>query len=371
VANLKNIPFKYKKHISIAVSVFFLLLFIPFCSPIFNTSQAGLTQIAGRTLEFKLDNPKTPKISDYLIVNIKAKNIGSVDFPAGSVRVRWKYAGQDEFETTSQQKFKIFIDGISHNYYVPTGENKYWAEKTQNKISHIKIDIPEAAGVKISVNNIVLKERILPSLDSYINYLSKNTFNIEHTNRFLTPAYIFLAVLLVIYVAHNLLFKRSVKTYKAFLAVLISILIFASFNFMALEACTVKSYWDSYKKYILSGSLSKTYAGFYNFEKFISWLGSRIPEDENIIVLVRGEPIYIMSEIAYNLYPADVKFINISQKENAEILEEAALINFKSQNKYSYIIALSENDRLYSNKLVMVDKYKDSGGFVYKLSNSK
>jgi len=371
VAKLKNIPLKYKKRISIAVSVFFLLIFISFCFPIFNTSYAGLTQIAYEPLEFKLDNPKTTKISDYLIVNIKAENTGSVDFPAGSVRVRWKYAGQDEFETTSQQKFKIFIDGISHNYYVPIGENKYWTGKTQNKISHIKVDVPEVAGVKISVSNIVLKERVLPSLDSYINYLSKNIFNIEHINRFLTPAYIFLAVLLVIYIANNLLFKRSAKTYKAFLIILISILIFASFNFMASEACTVKSYWDSYKRYILSGNLSKTYVGFYDFEKFISWLGDRIPEDENIIVLVRGEPIYIMSEIAYNLYPADVKFINISQKETDEILEEAALVNSKSQNRYNYIIALSESDKLYSDKLVMVDKYKDSGGFVYKLNNSK
>ena len=371
MAKLKNITLKYKKHIFIAVSVFFLLILIPFCFPIFNTSQAGLTQIAYEPLEFNLGNPKTPKISDYLIVNIKAKNTGSVDFPAGSVRAVWKYAGQDEFKTTSQQKFKIFIDGTSHNYYVPIGENKYWTEQIQNKISRIKIDTPKVAGIEISVSSIVLKERTLPALDSHINYLSKNIFNIEHINRFLTPAYIFLAMLLVIYGVRNLLFKRSAKACKAFLIILISILMFASFNFMALEAYTVKSYWCSYKKYILSGNLSKTYAGFYDFEKFISWLGGSIPEDENIIVLVRGEPIYIMSEIAYNLYPADVKFINISQKETGEILEEAALVNSKSQNKYNYIIALSESDKLYSDKLVMIDKYKDSGGFVYKLNNSK
>ena len=140
----------------------------------------------------------------------------------------------------------------------------------------------------------------------------------------------------------------------------------ASFYFITLEAYIVKSYWDSYRQYILSGNLSETYLGFYNFEKFIFWLDDRIPEDENIIVLVRGEPIYIMSEMVYNLYPIDVKFINISQKEELKILEEIIKINSKSQNRYSYIIALSEKNKLISNRLEIIDQYTDNGGFIYK-----
>ena len=107
MAKLKNIPLKYKKRISIAVSVFFLLIFISFCFPIFNTSYAGLTQIAYEPLEFKLDNPKTTKISDYLIVNIKTENTGSVDFPAGSVRVRWKYAGRMNLKPPASRNLKF------------------------------------------------------------------------------------------------------------------------------------------------------------------------------------------------------------------------------------------------------------------------
>jgi hypothetical protein len=88
------------------------------------------TQIGNEVLEVKLDCPKIPKISDYFIINVKAKNNNSIDFPVGSVLIRWKYTGSDKFESTDQQRFKIFIDGYSHNYYIPIGENRYWTNKS-------------------------------------------------------------------------------------------------------------------------------------------------------------------------------------------------------------------------------------------------
>ncbi|GAH39294.1 unnamed protein product, partial [marine sediment metagenome] len=126
---LKNTSSGYKKYTFAAVFIFFLLLFILFCYPTFNTSHISYAQIGNEVLEIKLDCPKIPKISDYFIINIKAKNNNSIDFPVGSVLIRWKYTGSDKFESTDQQRFKIFIDGCSHNYYIPVGENRYWINK--------------------------------------------------------------------------------------------------------------------------------------------------------------------------------------------------------------------------------------------------
>ena len=396
---LKNTSSRYKKYTFAAVFTFFLLLFILFCYPTFNTSHISYTQFGNEVLEIKLDYPKIPKISDYFIINIKAKNNNLIDFPVGSVLIRWKYTGSDKFESTDQQRFKIFIDGYSHNYYIPIGENRYWTNKFSGshntdsksniesnnkddninaevspdiKVSSIKIEIPEIDGVEISINKIQLKRRLLFPLDSYINYFFKSSFNIDYINRFLTPTYIFLAFVLIAFLINSLLFKNN-KIYisridKTILFSIVAILVLFSFYFLSLQVFTVKSYWDSYRKYIISGDLKNTYLGFYDFEKFISWVDKKIPKDDNLIVLVRGEPIYIMSEMSYNLYPRDIKFINISNKENGQVLDEIININSKNSNNYKYIIALSEDDSTSLKGLNLIFKYRENSGFIYKIN---
>ena len=396
VIRLKNTSSGYKKYTFAAVFIFFLLLFILFCYPTFNTSHISCTQIGNEVLEIKLDCPKIPKISDFFIINIKAKNNNSIDFPVGSVLIRWKYTGSDKFESTDQQRFKIFIDGYSHNYYIPIGENRYWTNKFSDdhntdsksniesdnkddnintKISSIKIEIPDIDGVEISINKIQLKRRLLFPLDSYINYFFKSSFNIDYINRFLTLAYIFLAFVLIAFLMNYLLFKnkKNNKIYisridKTILFSVVTILVLFSFYFLSLQVFTVKSYWDSYRKYIISGDLENTYLGFYDFEKFISWVDEKIPKDDNLLVLVRGEPIYIMSEMSYNLYPRDIKFINISNKEDGQVLDEIVNINSKNSNNYKYIIALSEDDSTSLKDLYLIFKYRGNSGFIYKIN---
>lgn len=452
---IKSKSIRYKRYIFALISFIFILSVILFCFPISNTTlvryNPGLNtyiksySFIDEGIKINLKNPIFPQISDYFVINIKATNNKSVEFPTGTASVRWKFLAGDEFSTLNQQKFKIFIDGVNHNYYVPVGECKYWlyenqiyenktkkpeAVRSDYKISSIRIDIPKVEGVTISVNKIILKRRILFPLDSYINYYFKNNYNIHYINRFLTPTYILLTAILFIFFIYNLynlsketlinknsyklkylkikpiykiyrkdsdkksLFgnsyklnshkllpkkfskddtnrKYSHKIYnnkikKPFAFILISILILFSFYFISLEAFTVKGYWDSYKNYILSGNLDKTYPGFYDFEKFILWVDKKIPGNSNIIVLVRGEPVYIMSEMVYNLYPRDIKFINISGKTREKIIYEITRINFKSEGKYSYIIAFSEKDSLHSNNLDLIYKYTDTGGFIYR-----
>lgn len=127
---------------------------------------------------------------------------------------------------------------------------------------------------------------------------------------------------------------------------------------------------DSYRQYILKGELDKTYEGFYNFKRFISWIGQKVPEGENIIVLLRGEPVYIMSEMAYNLYPKDIKYIDVSKKNDQQILSEIKEINQAGKNSkfnYKYIVILSNEDIPQVADLELIDKYRENGGFLYKL----
>ena len=133
---------------------------------------------------------------------------------------------------------------------------------------------------------------------------------------------------------------------------------------------TIKSYYGAYKEYIISSNLSETYMGFYNFKKFIFWLADKIPEEENIIVLVKGEPVYIMSEMAYNLYPVDIKFVDISSKKELEIINEIQFINSRYSQNYRYIIAFSGKDGISSKNFTLVDKYKEDAGFVYRFESS-
>ena len=382
-------------------STLFLIIILFLCFPVINKTliEYNFKDIGyisqNQQIEIK-ELEVNPKISDFFIINIKAKNNNSIDFPVGSVLIRWKYTGSDKFESTDQQRFKIFIDGYSHNYYIPIGENRYWTNKFSDdhntdsksniesnnkdnnintKISSIKIEIPDIDGVEISINKIQLKRRLLFPLDSYINYFFKSSFNIDYINRFLTPAYIFLAFVLIAFLMNYLLFKnkKNNKIYisridKTILFSVVTILVLFSFYFLSLQVFTLKSYWDSYRKYIISGDLKNTYLGFYDFEKFISWLDEKIPKDDNLIVLVRGEPVYIMSEMSYNLYPRDIKFINISNKENGQILDEIININSKNSNNYKYIIALSEGDSTSLKDLNLIFKYRENSGFIYKIN---
>ncbi|MDZ7836925.1 MAG: hypothetical protein U5N58_02685 [Actinomycetota bacterium] len=131
----------------------------------------------------------------------------------------------------------------------------------------------------------------------------------------------------------------------------LAILVLFSLNFLTAQIYTARSYWLSYKSNIQQKDLSSTYQGFYDFEKFISWVGQSLPQDQNLSVLVKGQPVYIMSEMAYNLYPRDIRFIDISEKNNSQILEE---IDTVSRDGYNHIVILSEQDLPQSSRLSLV-----------------
>ncbi|MCL6088203.1 MAG: hypothetical protein M1475_07300, partial [Actinobacteria bacterium] len=292
-------------------------------------------------LEIFLVSSSAANPGNYFKLNLNAKNNGGVDFPEGSINIKWKYENEKSYAPLNQENIKIYIDCFSHNYFAAVSENKNW--KLDKEISSFMIEVPDVEGVNITINNVSFNKRALFPLDSYINRFFRENFNIREINRFLIPAYIGLLFILAVTWSLKLISGKVMTAKIIFGSVLIILFIFSVYFFKN-EILNVKSYYDSYRKNILSGDFKNTYLGFYDFEKFISWADSKIPENENIIVLIRGEQVYIESEMAYNLYPRDVKFINISSKPQEKIISEINNINAESKvktgdkNFYKYLI---------------------------------
>jgi len=304
---------------------------------------------------------------NYLIIKLNAQNNESSDFPAGSVNIKWKIEGQSDYDPLNQENMRIFIDGFTHNYMAAVGENKNW--KTGGKIASVMVGVPDVEGVTIKVSEISLNKRMIFPLDSFINKFFKENFSVREINRYLTPAYIGLLVILAMVYLLKLV-SRRVMTGKIMFSVSAIILFVFSIYFFKNEILTVKSYYDSYKKNISQQDLKNTYLGFYDFEKFIGWAAGKIPENENIIVLVRGEQVYIESELAYNLYPRDIKFINISQSSQEKTADEISGINSEAASEgrnYKYLVVLSGEDIKAGETLKLQYSYRPDAGLIFAI----
>jgi len=383
-------------------------------------------------IEIVPDKPVVPQIGDYLVIAMTAKNTGQVAYPAGSFSINLGpllSANQEGFDGTDleSRQFSVYdrtsfyIDGITHTYYVPIGQNRYYRYHyipgklvLKKEIKSIIIEIPRIEGIDINISKITAAEKPFIPVDGHINYFLKNSLNIKNINRYFTPAYIFVLAVFILYAVYArmalpgknkgdgpLLLKRNQgdgsfvckkkgtfpffhtvlclersqrndykNTKRSFIIILLLIPLLTVFYFMATTTLfTIKSYWDSYKKYIIEGRLDEAYYGFYDFEKFIAWVDKNTAPGQNLAVLLRGEPVYIMAQMAYNLYPRDIKFIDISGKTTAEIEKEIKELSQVEDDtgKYAYLVILSEEDKIISEKFQLVLSYKQTGGFLYKL----
>jgi hypothetical protein len=271
----------------------------------------------------------------------------------------------------------------------------------KKEIRSLEIEIPRIEGVEINMSKITAAQRTFIPVDSNINYFLTNSLNIRNINRYFTPAYIFILAMLIIYAVYMLFArtcsgkkipagikgnqgdvspvsmpfcaskqnKKSSYKYAKTVLVIVMLLIplLSVFYFMAANTLfTVKSYWDSYKKYIVEGRLDEAYYGFYDFEKFIAWVDENTAPGKNLAVLVRGDPVYIMAEMAYNLYPRDIKFIDISGKNEVEIEEELEKLS-QAPGNYNYLVILSEEDNMDFKNIKFLSAYRQTGGLLYRL----
>jgi len=340
----------YKKYLFAAASTVFaagLLLFIyPFFS--YTIAETDTHHIAEAHI--------APHISHFAVLELKATSDGSTQFPQGTAELIW---GK---EPLARERFDIFIDNLAHSYYVPLGENMYWQKAEE--INNLTLSLPRVEGIGFEVEKIRLQERVFFPMDSYINSYFKNFWQIDYINRFLVPSYMMLAFTAILTIIYLSVFKASLKL-NPVVVTSVAILIFFSAYFFSQQYYTARSYWASYKTYIQQKDFADIYQGFYDFRRFVSWVDQRLPEGENLAVLLRGEPVYVMSEMAYSLYPRDIRFINISQKNNIEIIKE---IRESSQSGYPYIVILSPEDRIESFRLNLLDSYREQAGYIYRFS---
>jgi len=310
----------------------------------------------------------------YLIIAITASSPGSADYPSGTAAIKWSHPS-DGTANTYQKRFKLYIDGIRHRYYVPLGANERWIPSSG--FDNMVVELPPVEDTDMEISSVVFRKRIFFPLDIYLGrkLLGAAGSGPININNFLMPAYILLFLFLVLCLIYYLLFRSfsdkktnpGIITKRMVFIFILSILMFFSAFYIYTEVFTIKSYWKAYGDNVISGELEGTYQGFYGFEKFIIWADNVIPQGKDIIVFVRGEPVYIMSEMAYNLYPRDIKFINIGGRTPDEIDTEIESINATSGDRHEYLIALSEDDAYYASRFELLARYRAAGGFVYKI----
>jgi hypothetical protein len=339
-----------------------------FCTPFINTGEK-LDLPDESESAIRIPESTGSPMGEFLRFEITATNTGSENYPYATGAVKWQ-SGTEEDASPSQLGFKIYIDGASHSYYIPIGIHDSWGP---GRPVSLITDLPRLDGVDIRLSQAVFKKRIFFPLDIYLagKLLNLSPASAGELNNLLIPAYILIFIFLIVSGIYILFFDTPAKkgamraAKKAVSIFILSVLLFFSATYIYAEVLAVKSYWQAYRDEIISGDLESTYRGFYGFEKFISWAGEIVPEDKNILALVRGEPVYIMSEMAYNLYPRDIKFIDLSGRDYEEINDEIEEISQSYTDSYEYLIVLSEDDSYFAAGFELVARYRTTGGFIY------
>ncbi|MBC7334546.1 MAG: hypothetical protein H5T85_08910 [Actinobacteria bacterium] len=275
----------YIKAIYTAVVALSLLLLIPFIYPVpiyvpFIGPALNKIVQEGNIGTITFTKPLNPDTRHYITLTLTATNKGNVEFPKGIASIIWK---DKSYDPLYREKFEIYIDGISHNYYIPIGENLYW-NKTKN-VTQVKLELPHVEGIDITIESFSVNKRVLFPLDTYLNLYLKKYLDIDYINRFLTPSYLIFIFILVSYFIYSIYFKRvsfkalfkralfkreaspkredkrvgegkenkinlkNLKINPIGISSLLLLLLF-SFYFLSSQYYTLRAYYYSYKNYI-------------------------------------------------------------------------------------------------------------------------
>jgi len=308
-----------------------------------------------------LEKGSKPEIVDQLNIGLKASNIKGSDYQYTSAVLK---AGELIYD------LKVTIDGCSHTYFIYPGIDDNYTDISS--ISEFILILPGLEGIEYEIRNMTLSKRIFYPLDIKLAKLFIKIFKLDDISQLLVSFYILIATLISIAGLHYLLFKNTKRTSSILITGLIVLSLVFSAYFFTRSVFITKSYYDSYSDEIRSGDIDKIYEGFSGFERFIKWLGENIPSSTEIVVFVRGKQIYLESEMAYNLYPKDISFIDISGNAKTQVVSELG----KAASEGRYLILLTEDDKSYmediikeSNiKAIYLKSYKEDAGFIYSLS---
>jgi hypothetical protein len=311
-----------------------------------------------------------PSMGHYLVLSITAGNRKRLDYPSVTGALRWSDPGAAY--GTGQALFDIYIDGDAHNYYIPLGLKQDWHRSAA--VSDLSLEIPQLDGIDIEVNRAALKKRLFFPVDICLAGLLDSPVipGYAEINSFLMPSYILLLIIIMLAGIYYLLYRKQYAgtaapgrlAARTVLISILLILLFFSATYIYGEAIALKSYWTAYGDDLVSGSLEETYTGIYEFEKFIAWTNGTIPEDRSIIVFVKGEPVYIMSEMAFNMYPRDIWFLDISGRTFDEVKSE---IESVPGNRHDHLVILSRDDTYLASGYKLIARYRSDGGYIYSL----
>lgn len=349
----------FNKIIFAVISLLFMFFFLFFFTPAASLTVPVNTEYGPGVCRLQPLQKENGR-GDFLLVRVKAQNPDSADYPHASILVRSAGPG----DTARQYRIRINIDGYDHLYYVPLALG--------GADGDIILDLPDPEGIDISIGSLALKKRIFFPMDIFLEEKLAGDYHIFRSiDHFLIPVYAFLALSIITAAAYCILFVRPEKKRccrKAVFIVLLSIMLLFTALSVRNEFFAIKSYWRSYGDDLLSGNIEDTYTGIYDFERFIAWADDVLPEDRGVIVFVKGEPVYIMSEMAFNMYPRDLKFLDISGKDREDIKKDLDDLAGARNQRYSYLIVLSGDDSgLVDPGFSIIARYNTGAGFIYAL----
>jgi hypothetical protein len=348
-----------KKIIFTVIALLSLLFFLFFFTP------AASIDIPAKTIQesgiFRLQPlQKEDGGVNFLLVQVKARNPDSSGYPSSSMLV--KFSTRDN--KAGQYRIRINIDGRDHLYYVPLSR--------EGADGDIILEVPDLEGIDITIESLALKKRIFFPLDTFLEEKLAGDYHIFRSiDHFFIPAYALLLLSMILAAAYCILFIKPAKNRcfrKTVFIVLLSIMLFFTAASVRNEFSALESYWKSYGDDFLSGNIENTYKGVYDFERFIDWADDKLPEGRGAIVFVKGEPVYIMSEMAFNMYPRDLRFLDISGKSSEDIEKYLDGPGGAYDKGYTCLIVLSVDDSgLVDPRYRMIGRYNSSGGLLYVL----
>jgi hypothetical protein len=310
--------------------------------------------------EVFFSKPLATRVDDYFEVVLTAQNVEGAPIQYSSASIKWDLSqGYDALQT---EDFTFFIDNATHRYRVPVGQNRRW---TAAPVHSFFVETREIEGISMSLREVSLKRRMPAAIDARLNRWAVGFFGLRSISPYFFPATILLAASLLAGFAYIKIFKPAGIHFRGIVFVL-SFALLLSFGlfFFRSQLITIKSHFISQKETIKSQGLQYTYAGFLDFRKFLGWIGENTGKEEGLLFLVRGQPVYIMSEAVYSLYPRKIRFVDLSQS-HSEVLAD-----IHSQKDFQVIIALTAQDfmRIRNIKgLTLEDRYRQDAGFILRI----
>ena len=310
--------------------------------------------------EVFFSEPLATSADDFFEVVLSARNTEGAPIQYSSASIKWDLL--TGYDALQKEDFIFFIDNATHRYRIPVGQNRKW---TAAPVRSFLIETREIEGITLSIREVSLKRRVPVAIDARLNRWAIGFFGLRDMPPYFFPAIVLLAASLIAGFAYIKIFKPAGIYFRSIVLVLSFVLLLSfGFFFFRSQIITMKSHFISQKETVKNEGLPYTYAGFLDFRLFLGFIDDSIEKEEGVLFLVRGKPVYIMSEALYSLYPRKIRFVDLSQS-HSEVLAD-----INSQKDLQLIVALTAEDLMLIRNikgLVLQDRYRQDAGFILRI----